>query len=179
MDSRMGMREYDEPVKAVRRDLSPRPLRPRPAFQRNRLLAAALAASLLVALGTLYQKSRIQNLAEPRIVSSVVALFPEGAALRGAEESTNRLLADTQATLILVSDAEPEAFPSHEVLIVDSDGSIRFRVVAGRRGPDGALNMFLPAGLPEGNYRIQVSGIEGGRKKTLESYPVFVRSHKP
>lgn len=179
----MGIREYDEPVKAVRRATSPGALRPRPVPRGSRRLAG-LAAALLVALGGftwggLYQQSRIQELSAPQSVPAVVALFPEGEAVRGELSDQKTLPADTRTILILSSMAEPAAFRSHEVLIEEMAGELHWKHSGEEVDADGAITLFLPAGLPEGDYRIRTFGIEDGRTLPLESYLVSMRPGGP
>jgi hypothetical protein len=178
------MREYDEPWKLVGRASSFSGARLSHSASLWRRKAPKIAAAVLVttvggiAWG-LYQQSRINGLIAPQSVPVAAVLFPEGEAVRGIPYDHKPLPENTRTTLTLASRAEPEAFSSYEVLIEEPSGELFSRVLSEGRGDDGGLTVFLPVGLPEGNYRFQVLGITDGRKTPLESYRVSVRRRGP
>lgn len=141
---------------------------------------AILAASLLIALGSVivYQEGRIRELSSPRPLA-VLTLRPEGEFSRGGAEVDQELAAETPATIILPSLDEPGDFPSYTVRVIDRAGQLRWSFPAQERDVNGAINLYFPEGLPEGDYQIRLVGVDGYRIETLESYRVSSRLRGP
>lgn len=159
--------------------LAETPRRSPPSWRRP---AMAEAAALLLAAGALlgffagrWSRTAPEPALRPALNPTIVELAPEGDdGARAAPVPAEMLPGSEELVLVLALPATP-AFSNYAAEIVDAEGRSLWSGEGLHPTPLGTVQLSFPrATLGPGSYRIELSGLEAGRREGVGRYEVRV-----
>ena len=169
-----------DPVEGAQGALD-RPTRRREHSWPRAWTVSLLAATLGLAVWGVTLRQRLVELSQPAVRVAVSDLEPQaiiGDRAATAPESTE-VPAWAERTLLILNLFEPRSYSSYQVEIFRQDAAGGPRVWSSRelrRSPNGSFVLEIPRSfLPAGSYRIELSGIDGGRRHRLAIYHLLLK----